>query len=67
MRKSFFGTLEQELVGQQVSPWKDEDEARRAVADYVHGFYNRTRRHSTLGYRSPVEFEMLHRASGLAA
>ena len=31
--------------------------ARTAIFEYVEGFYNRARRHSTLGYLSPVEFE----------
>ena len=54
--ESFFGTLEQELVGQSEMP-ADADAARTAVSSYIHGFYNGTRRHSTLGYQSPVDFE----------
>jgi len=34
-------------------------EARTAVFDYIESFYNRERRHSTLGYLSPREFEMI--------
>jgi transposase InsO family protein len=65
--ESFFGTLEQELVLQEGS-WADETEARRAVGDYIHGFYNQRRRHSTLGNVSPVDYEAAHRApAGLAA
>jgi transposase InsO family protein len=55
--ESFFGTLEQELVGQLESPWADEPKARAAVGDYIHGFYNLRRRHSSLGHTSPVDFE----------
>jgi len=54
--ESFFGTLEQELVGQS-EVWTDAIDARAAVSSYIHGFFNATRRHSTLGYRSPVNFE----------
>jgi transposase InsO family protein len=65
--ESFFGTLEQELVGRLDEPWDDEKAAREAVATYIHGFYNASRRHSTLGHRSPVDFEVLHRATAQAA
>jgi len=64
--ESFFGTLEQELV--RSSPrWADEAEARKAVGDYIHRFYNAQRRHSTLGYLSPVDFELRHKTSARAA
>lgn len=53
--ESFFGTLEQELAGRVV--WSDESEARAAVSDYIHRFYNAERLHSHLGYQSPVGFE----------
>ncbi len=34
-------------------------EARTAIFDYIETFYNRTRLHSALGYRSPLQFEQL--------
>ena len=34
------------------------DEARRDIFAYIEGFYNRTRRHSAIGYISPVEMEL---------
>ena len=37
--------------------YADHDEARRSLFEYIEVFYNRKRRHSTLGYRSPAEFE----------
>ena len=49
------------------APWRDLAEARRAVSAYIHGYYNCDRRHSTLGYRTPREFEDLHQAAGEAA
>ena len=55
--ESFFGTLEQELVNRLERPWATEGEARDALTDYIHRFYNPIRRHSVLGYRSPINFE----------
>ncbi len=54
--ESFFGTLEQELVGPS-EVWVDAKHARTAVSSYIHGFFHATRRHSTLGYQSPVDVE----------
>ena len=65
--ESFFGTLEQELVLQQTEVWADELAARSAVGEYIHGFYNQRRRHSTIGQLSPVEFEAAYRAVARAA
>jgi len=53
--ESFFSTLELELI--DTSDWKTRDEARRAVFEYIEAWYNRARRHSTLGYRSPAAYE----------
>lgn len=63
---SFSGTLEQELA-RPADSWADADDARRAVSDYIHAFYNLRRRHSVLGYASPVDFEARHRANRQAA
>jgi putative transposase len=53
--ESFFATLKKELVDRR--SWPEKAELRSEVFDYIETFYNRRRRHSTLGYRSPVEFE----------
>jgi transposase InsO family protein len=53
--ESFFHTLKTELVYQQ--HFRTRKEARLAIFDYVESFYNRTRLHSTLDYRSPEEYE----------
>jgi putative transposase len=53
--ESFFATLECELIAR--SDWQTRAEARRAIFRYIEGWYNRTRRHSTLGYISPAEYE----------
>jgi putative transposase len=55
--ESFFGTLKVELVGDRVFPSRAA--ARTEVFEYVEVFYNRIRRHSSLGYVSPEEFERL--------
>lgn len=54
--ESFFGTMEVELFhGQPALPTRDA--ARAVVHDYIEVFYNRRRRHSSIGYLSPAEFE----------
>ena len=54
MAESFFGSLKTELVHR--CDFATRDDARRAVFEYIEVFYNRQRRHSTLGYLSPVEY-----------
>ena len=56
--ESFFATLECELLDQ--SRFATRSQARTAVFDYLEGFYNRIRRHSTLDYLSPADFERRH-------
>ncbi len=63
--ESFFSTLKRELVYQQ--RFATRQEARRAIFEYMEVFYNRKRRHSALGYLSPVEFEERQRAQPLIA
>ncbi len=53
--ESFFSTLEFELLMQ--SDWHTKAEARRAIFRYIEIWYNRKRRHSTLGYVSPAAYE----------
>lgn len=53
--ESFFSTLKRELVYQQ--PLATRQEAQAAVFEYIEVFYNRQRRHSSLGHQSPVAFE----------
>jgi putative transposase len=54
--ESFFATLRRELV--DGATWRTRGEARRALFAYIELWYNRLRRHSSLGYRSPVEYEV---------
>ncbi len=53
--ESFFATLEWELIDR--SDWHTRDEARLAIFEYIECWYNPKRRHSSLGYLSPVEYE----------
>jgi putative transposase len=53
--ESFFGTLKAELIHRR--RYRSRDEARLDIVEYIEGFYNAKRRHSALGYRSPLEFE----------
>ncbi len=55
--ESFFATLKKELIHRQ--SWPTRRELSSAVFEYIEAFYNRDRRHSTLGMRSPAEFEKL--------
>jgi putative transposase len=55
MCESFFATLECELL--QRRKFQTKAEARMAVFVFIEGWYNPSRRHSALGYKSPVEFE----------
>jgi transposase InsO family protein len=55
--ESFFGTLKTELVHGE--KYRTRLEARLSIFEYVEVFYNRQRRHSALGYRSPEQYEKL--------
>jgi hypothetical protein len=61
MCESFFATLECELLAR--SRFKTQAEARHAIFEFVEGFYNRRRRHSSIGYLSPVDYERRHPAT----
>ena len=58
--ESFFATLKTELIHQ--TTYDNRDQARRDIFEYIETEYNRQRRHSTLGYLSPDEFERQHAA-----
>jgi len=53
--ESFISTLKNELIHHV--QFKTREEARTAIFEYIEVFYNRQRRHQTLGYLSPAEFE----------
>ena len=56
--ESFFATLECELLDRE--RFRTPAEARRALFDYIEGWYNPRRRHSALGYESPLRYERIH-------
>ncbi len=53
--ESFFKTLKTELVNEQ--SYQSREQARQSIFEYIEVFYNRIRRHSTLNYKSPENFE----------
>jgi putative transposase len=63
MAESFFATLECELLDRR--SFKTQAEARMAIFEFIEGFYNPRRRHSSIGYRSPIRFE--HQYAGTAS
>jgi putative transposase len=63
--ESFFATLKGELVERQV--FLTRAQARQQIFEYIEVFYNRHRRHSSLGYRTPVEYESLYKPAVAAA
>lgn len=58
LAESFFGSLKKELMHEQT--FTTRQQAVSAIFEYIEVFYNRHRRHSKLGYCSPVEFEEKH-------
>ncbi len=56
--ESFFATLKRELVHDE--HYTTREQATASIFEYVEAFYNRVRRHSSLGFVSPAEFERAH-------
>ena len=52
----FFGTLKRECTAQ--AHFATHEEAHTALFEYIEAYYNRVRKHSTLGFLSPVQFEL---------
>lgn len=63
--ESFFSSLQVELLNTRA--WATRDQLRTAVFEYIEVFYNRQRRHSSLGYLAPWEFELKSQQDRLAA
>lgn len=59
--ESFFATLKKELVHDR--RYLTREEAKQEIFEYIEVFYNRQRRHTTLGYRSPAEFEAMRKVA----
>jgi transposase InsO family protein len=56
--ESFFATIKRELIDTRA--WPTREGLRRAVFEYIEGWYNTRRLHSTLGYLSPAQYEAIH-------
>ena len=54
--ESFFSRFKAELLGG--GQFEDVEQAKSEVFSYLEGYYNRGRLHSSLGYKSPLEFEL---------
>lgn len=63
--ESFMATIKTELIHRRT--FKRQDEARLAIFRYIEGFYNPVRRHSSIGYRSPADYETMLAMQQLAA
>ena len=63
--EAFWARLQVELLN--TGRWKTRLELANALFEYLEIFHNRQRRHSSLGMRTPIEFEMLHHNQSTAA
>ncbi len=57
MMESFWSSMQIELLNRR--RWKTRVELANAIFEFIEIFYNRRRRHSALGYRTPIEYELL--------
>jgi len=58
LMESFWSTMQRELLDRR--DWVTRADLGSAIFEWIEGFYNPTRRHSALGYRSPADYETLH-------
>ncbi len=65
LMESFFGSLQIELLDRRT--WATRAELASAIFEWIEAFYNPVRRHSAIGYLSPVEFETRQTATPVAA
>jgi transposase InsO family protein len=63
--ESFFATIKKELI--HIRPWPTIDKLQAAVFEYIESYYNRRRRHSTIGYDTPIEYELKYTLTRLQA
>lgn len=63
--ESFFATIKAELI--QSTPYDTRSSATDSIGEYIDNFYNPQRRHSHLGYVSPIEFELQDQVAAFAA
>lgn len=65
LMESFWSTMQRELLDRRT--WDSPAELGSAIFEWIEGFYNPRRRHTALGYLSPIEFEALHTSPEIAA
>jgi transposase InsO family protein len=63
--ESFFATLKTEALDDHVP--EDLGAGTSLIGDYIDGYYNSKRRHSFVGYESPIEFELKSQLAAMAA
>jgi len=63
--ESFWSSMQRELLDRRT--WASRVELAAGMFDWIEGWYNPRRRHSSLGYLSPAQFEALHTAANQAA
>ncbi|MFB7294170.1 integrase core domain-containing protein [Actinacidiphila glaucinigra] len=57
LAESFFATLKNELI--DARPWPSRSAARTAIFEWIESWYNLQRLHSSLGYRTPADYEAI--------
>jgi putative transposase len=62
--ESFFASLKREL--EELDDLESRAGATLYIAEYIDGFYNLSRRHSAIDYKSPLEFELIHSVKAAA-
>lgn len=65
MMESFWSSMQIELLDRQ--RWNTRVELANAIFEYIEIFHNRRRRHSSLGYLSPIEFELRSESPSIPA
>ena len=65
MMESFWSSMQIELLNRK--KWKTRLELANAIFDYIEIFHNRQRRHSSLGYRTQIEYELLSEKNSIPA
>lgn len=63
--ESFFASLKREV--EEIERFESRAQATATIGDYIDNFYNLQRRHSTINYKSPIEFELMYYARSSAA
>jgi putative transposase len=63
--ESFFGALQLELLDER--RWDSREQLSSAIFEWIEGWYNPTRRHTSIGALSPATFEALHESVATAA